>query len=567
MSIASSNATWSRRLVQACIEAGVAHAFLSPGSRNTPLMLALNRSGIGTTIVVDERSAGFVALGYIRSARRPAALVCTSGSAPFHYGPAIAEADASSLPLLVLSADRPARLRACGAMQTSLQGNLFPELLRARVDLAAPSHGEESLEPIYQALQHLSGAYPGPVNLNVQFDEPLWEVEAEEAFGLTLGNLPAYEPAPRYAQAGVVPTDFFSPSRRGLITVGPSAYGAFKHEPDIERVLRDLSTQLGWPILSEFHSGMRCPHANMLRFPDLSARLIAKTRPEEAQSILHVGLLPTSKNIQRLLESAHQVLHLDPRPGRRLPLDENLDTFRASPACLMDCVPAQSKSQNEDWLKAWLEIDDQVHSHLENKSWDTLFEPSVARKLFANLESDGSLVVANSMPIRQTDVWLGWNETERLTSVARGVSGIDGTLSSAIGISIAQRRPVWVFLGDLAYLHDANALALARQMGIDLRVVVSDNRGGGIFRRLPIAQHPDAFESHFITPQDRVDLREIAAGYGAQSREVMAYSELQETFDWMRGCEGPTVVVVKTDSVADVDEERRIVAALEEVIR
>ena len=565
MSLARANAIWARRLVDACLQAGVAHAFISPGSRNTPLLLALENAGVDSTIVVDERSAGFVALGYIRTMMRPAVVVCTSGSAPFHYGPAVAEADASCLPLVILSADRPARLRACGSMQTSLQANLFGDLLRASVDTPSPVHGEESLADVVSTFEALHGPYPGPVLINVQFEEPLWEptldIQSEQS-GLELQRGAKASP---YAKSDTLPEGFLTRERRGLITVGPPALGGRTYPAETEAVIVELAQRLGWPVLAEFHSGLRKAHPNILAYPDFCSRIVPKTVPEEPEFVLHFGLLPTSKNVQKFLHAARQVIHVDTRPGIRLPLRDNLATYRASPETLLSEVAECSERPLSPWLHHWLQTDRRVADALAEESFDTLFEPAVARAIQSRIEPDGILVVSNSMPIRQTDVWLGYQVGSGGTLVSRGVSGIDGTISAAIGAAIARKGPIWVFLGDLAFLHDCGALALVRQLGLPIRIIVSDNRGGGIFRRLPISGHPRVFESHFLTPQDRLDLREVAAGFGIDAQQVSSLAELHLALDASKVSEKATVIVATTDSEFDLLEERRLVTLMEEV--
>jgi len=563
MSLARANAIWARRIVKACLQAGIAHAFISPGSRNTPLLLALEDAGIESTVVVDERSAGFVALGYIRTMARPAVVVCTSGSAPFHYGPAIAEADASCLPLLVLSADRPARLRSCGSMQTSQQANLFSEVLRACIDTPAPVHGEESLSGVVATLDALHGAYPGPVLVNVQFEEPLWEPSSETQVNERVSEVPIGENRAVYEENGTLPNGFLKRGNRGLITVGPSSLGGRNYSPETETVIAELSQRLGWPVLAEFHSGLRKARSTILAYPDLCGRLVAKEVPEEPESVLHFGLLPTSKNVQRFLNQAGKVVHVDTRPGLRLPLNGNLTTYRASPETLLAQVPESSEHAESRWLQRWLETDRRVTEALAEESFETLFEPAVARAIQSRMELDGLLVVANSMPIRQTDVWLGYQAEGRGTLVSRGVSGIDGTISAAVGAAIARKGPVWVFLGDLAFLHDCSSLALVRQLDLPIHIVVSDNRGGGIFRRLPISGHPRVFESHFLTPQDRLALSDVAAGFGVDSQAVSSIADLHSALDVSRTSKRATVVVVETDSEFDMMEERRILALME----
>ncbi|MEC8052254.1 MAG: 2-succinyl-5-enolpyruvyl-6-hydroxy-3-cyclohexene-1-carboxylic-acid synthase [Myxococcota bacterium] len=568
MSTAEANALWATRIVDACVAAGVGHAFLSPGSRNTPLLLAFRQAGVPSTVVVDERSSGFVALGWMRSSGLAAALVSTSGSAPFHYGPAVAEADASSLPLLVLSADRPERLRHCGSMQTSLQAKMLPELFRSNVDLPAPVDGSESLVSCEHALATLGGAYPGPVSINVQFEEPLWDASIDRASATDHFEQKATLMRGVYDETDRLPDHFFDVGRRGVISVGPPADGLLSFSDEVRTAIRSLASRLGWPVLAELHSSLRESEQYILEYPDLTTRLLGDSLHQEPpQSVLHFGLFPTSKNVQGVLRAAQNVVHVDTRPGLRLPLDGNLSTYRAAPQSLLACAEFSEQDKSTTWTKRWFDTDRRISEVLEKLPRETLFEPNVARALFGSMNDGALLVVANSMPIRQTDVWLGYGTRDRITSVARGVSGIDGTISAALGSTLARSEPVWVFLGDLAFLHDVGALALVKELNAPLNLVVSDNRGGGIFRRLPIAKHPEAFESHFITAQKEVDLASAARGFGVAARDVESFDELKSALEWAAKETSASVIVVKTNSEFDVAEERRVVSALQEALQ
>ena len=562
MNHAERNSQLATGVIEVCRAHNVGHVFLSPGSRNTPLMLALERSKIRTTLIVDERTASFAALGWIRARGQPAALVCTSGSAPLHYGPAIAEADAASLPLLVLSADRPESLRHRGSMQTTLQANLWPELLRASIDLGTGTPTEDHLVTVDEALSCLGSAWPGPVHVNVQFDEPLWSPgNSHEA--------KVWSPRMRPQRAEVLkhdlPKAFFNEGARGLITVGPTFDGQPSHGDSILNRLCELSQTLGWPILAEYHSGSRRHKAGVLAFPDLTAFALDNAESLAPDQILHIGLFPTSKNIQKLLHRAGTVVHLDPRPGGRLPIGEQLETLRGDVLASLASVEVESRDVST-WAQRWFDADHMISDTMQRLPARSLFEGYVAQQVVAASRGE-PLCVANSMPIRSVDVWTGYQPSEVSTYVARGVSGIDGTLAGAIGVALAKRSPVWVFLGDLALLHDVSGLAFARELKVQLRVVVCDNRGGGIFRRLPISQHETAFESHFLTPQESVNFEDIARGFGAMTCLVEQSDQLLASLNAAREAEGVAVVVVKTDSNFDVAEEARIRQACGEVLR
>ena len=366
MSTANANAQWAARIVDACVAAGVGHAFLSPGSRNTPLLLAFRNAGVPSTIVVDERSSGFVALGWVRSSGLAAALISTSGSAPFHYGPAVAEADASSLPLVVLSADRPERLRACGSMQTSLQANLLPELFRSSVDLPAPVDGTEDLSSCELALASLGGAYPGPVSINVQFEEPLWDPSSDRVPTVDFFEQKVTLTRGAYCETDILPEHFFDVGRRGVISVGPPADGLLSFSDEARRAIQALAGRLGWPVVAELHSTLRESEQCVLEYPDLTTRLLSDSlRREPPQSVLHFGLFPTSKNVQGLLRTAQNVVHVDTRPGLRLPLDGNLSTYRASPQSLLSAVEISERNQPEPWAQRWFDTDRRISKVLE----------------------------------------------------------------------------------------------------------------------------------------------------------------------------------------------------------
>ena len=527
-------ATFCATLVDEWLALGVRHAVVAPGSRSTPMALALaDRDEMRVHVVHDERSAAFVALGLALDGD-PALLLCTSGTAAANFFPAVVEAGLSEVPMIVLTADRPEELRGVGAPQTIDQVDLYGNHVMWSRDPGVPVDVERSLWREL-ALDAWSHAASGPVQLNLAFREPLLG---------TVGELPDRGPAERrppapnrVRRADPIPA---IDRARGLIIVGGrSGVGADQ--------VAMLSNTTGWPIVAD-------PVSQMRRLPGAISTADALLRNEQFAAdhlpdvIVRIGRPAASKVLAQLTAratAAGAVLLQVGGPGVIDP-DHNV-TAVVSIDDLLTSEPAASEP-NDAWSASWAAADRLAGQAIVDvlAGFDELTEPAVARTVADAIPDDADLVVASSMPVRDLE-WFGGSRAQAHAN--RGANGIDGVLGTALGRALTGST-TFVLLGDLAFVHDSNALTALAQRRVDLRIVVVDNDGGGIFSFLPqaAALSEDRFEQLFGTPLG-VDIVALATSYGLEARTVQAVDELVEQL----AQPGPWVCCIPTDRRHNVE--------------
>ncbi len=541
----TTNTLWASVLAATLARLGLKTAVISPGSRSTPLTVALaSHPQIEAVPVLDERSAAFFGLGLARRTGLPVALVCTSGTAGANYYPALIEARESRLPLLVLTADRPPELRDCASGQTIDQQKLFGSFPNWYAELAVPVAEVDMLRYLRQILNQAWGRslypVPGPVHLNCPFRDPLAPIADGSAVHLKerLGDdffapLAPLETSPAPPTPSV--TDLLDTWRgcdRGLILAGPAqpvdplAYC---------KAVATLALALGWPVLAEGLSPLR--NAASLNPHLVSTYDLALGQPEWAANlrptqVLQLGPLPTSKRLRQWLEDSqpHRWVvdpagaNLDPLHGPTRVVPQALESLAWAAVGAPPAPPCP-------YLKQWLGLDAHLRHHLDSTLAELAepFEGKVPWLLARCLPADTPLVIANSMPIRDVE-WF-WPPGDRgiRPYCNRGANGIDGTLSTALGI--AHGGPPTVLLtGDLALLHDTNGWLSVPRLRGHLTVIVINNQGGGIFERLPIATAFDPgqalFEDFFATPQT-VALNHLCAAYGVSYERVETWGQLE----------------------------------------
>ncbi len=511
--LASANLQAALLLLQALVQAGLRHLVLAPGSRSGPLAVAaglLEQTGaVVLYTAIDERSAAFFGLGLGRASGRAAAVITTSGTAVANLLPAAVEADFGTIPLLLLTADRPARLKGCGANQTVNQERFLLASVRwlgegdpAGLAAMAPA----SLRLLAQRALALtaggSGSAAGAVHLNLPFDEPLHasatalEALAGEVLvaGVTGAAPPSPPPPPAIGLGGL------DPGRPGLVVAGPWR-GTPQAWPGFLAALRNWQQRSGWPLLADGLSGLRgCPGLALVAGYDL----IPSPPPDLlAGQVLRLGPLPASRPLQQLLQrcGGRQLLisEGDPRPLDPLGCcprqwGAGLEAWMAQ----LPPAPAQRPAvANRHHAGAWLEVDRRLQTWLDGElgggdpassGWS---EPSLARLLARLLPAGLPLVLANSSPVRDWESFSPAAGPWRPIHAFRGASGIDGTLSLACGVAEVAGAAA-LLSGDLALLHDSNGWLWHRQLRGRLTVVLIDNGGGGIFEQLPIRHQPAA---------------------------------------------------------------------------
>lgn len=536
-------ATFCATLVDEWLALGVRHAVVAPGSRSTPMALALaDRDEMRVHVVHDERSAAFVALGLALDGD-PALLLCTSGTAAANFFPAVVEAGLSEVPMIVLTADRPEELRGVGAPQTIDQVDLYGNHVMWSRDPGVPVDVERSLWREL-ALDAWSHAASGPVQLNLAFREPLLG---------TVGELPDRGPAERrppapnrVRRADPIPA---IDRARGLIIVGGrSGVGA-------DQVVM-LSNTTGWPIVAD-------PVSQMRRLPGAISTADALLRNERFAEdhlpdvIVRIGRPAASKVLAQWTAratAAGAVLLQVGGPGVIDP-DHNVAAV-VSIDDLLTFEPAASEP-NDAWSASWAAADRLAGQAIVDvlAGFDELTEPAVARTVADAIPDDADLVVASSMPVRDLE-WFGGSRARAHAN--RGANGIDGVLGTALGRALTGSA-TFVLLGDLAFVHDSNALTALAPRKVDLRIVVVDNDGGGIFSFLPqaAALSEDRFEQLFGTPLG-VDIVALATSYGLEARTVQAVDELVEQL----AQPGPWVCCIPTDRRHNVEVHAALHAAV-----
>ena len=540
-------ATFCAALVDEWIRLGVTHAVVAPGSRSTPMALALTaRREIRVHVVHDERSAAFVALG-LGLDGDPALLLCTSGTAAANFTPAVVEAGLSEVPMIVLTADRPDELRGVGAPQTIDQVDLYGRHVVWSRDPGVPDPGEASLwrELAADAWAHARG---GPIQLNLAFREPLLG---------TAGPLPETvdRPVPpiRGRRFDVVPPGL--DRERGVILAGGRS--GVDHADVIA-----LQQATGWPLIADPISALR-PLTGAVTAADALLRHEPFASSHLPDAIIRVGRPAASKVLAQWTAratAAGATLVQVGGPGVIDP-EHNVDAVCSIDEVLAGVGPTRPGGSSDDWTAGWIEANRCADAAIVSMlaGFDELTEPGVARALADHLPADAELTVSSSMPVRDLE-WFGGPRARAHSN--RGANGIDGVVSTSLGRALGATS-TFVLVGDLAFVHDSSALIGLRGRAADLRIVVVDNDGGGIFSFLhqATALEHDRFEHLFGTPLG-VDIVALATAHGLEARTVQAADELVDQL----AVPGPWVCVVPTDRRHNVEVHAQLHAAVAEAL-
>ncbi len=515
----------------------VAGVCTSPGSRSTPLVLALTGDRrLRCHSHIDERAAGFFAVGLARATGRPAVLVCTSGTAAANYLPAVIEAREARLPLIVLTADRPPELRDSGAGQTIDQVKLYGSAVRWFQELDMGLATPERLRWIRQlACRAVSEARTGPVHINIQLREPLVTgTPPDQAPPGGRADGAPWTLTPVAAPDTTALAAWLEARERGVIVAGEC--GGLD--------AAGLGEALGWPVLADPQSGARHGDAAIAHY-DLSLRGDAPT----PAAVLRIGELPTSKPLREWLTG------LDCPQAMVVPHDGWPDPMSVCEARFVaHTLPLPGgRPQRDGWLDAWRQEDARVATLIDELLGDALCEPAIARESVAGART---LVVASSMPIRDAEAFARPGAMRVLAN--RGANGIDGTISTAYGVAAAGEKTT-LLTGDVAFAHDLGGLLAGTRLGLELRIVLVDNRGGGIFDFLPVAGIGPAYEQHVATPPG-ISVASAAAAYGAGYTAIETIAGLREAL--AEECVGTRILHCRTDRAENLALHRQIAAAV-----
>ena len=552
------NALWGSVVAETLVRSGVRTVVVSPGSRSTPLAFAFARHpGIEAIPVLDERSAAFFALGLAKQGTRPVGLLCTSGTAGANYYPAVIEAHEAAVPLIVMTADRPPEMRACASGQTIDQQKLYGSHAMFYHELAVPELSLPLFRYLRQTVAHAVerslAPTQGPVHLNAPFRDPLVPSDDSgkaDAFGATIDwELFFSHLSPPAPVLAVSDLPVFSHAVHGIIVAGPAQPadpGAFAAS------VGEIARKLGWPVLADGLSPVR-NHASLV--PHLVTRYDAILRsPALAESlrpecILCLGAWPTSKVLRGVIEASEApVFFVTDRPDNRDAL--HAATRRVVLPLSMLAQGLVAADAPNGYERLWAGHEARAKAALDERlaSEENLVEPKAAWVLGLHLPAGTPLSVANSMPIR--DMEFVWPAGDRAVRVHfnRGANGIDGTLSSALGVAHAG-SPAVLLTGDLALLHDSNGFLIAPKFRGSLTIVLINNRGGGIFEHLPVAQFDPIFEEYFATPQE-ADFAKLCSAHGAAHVHVEDWSHFVALVSVLPA-QGIRVLEVTTDRKRD----------------
>lgn len=539
---------------------GVRHLCLAPGSRSAPLAIAAARSAMEVHVTIDERSASFLALGIGKATGFPAAVVCTSGSAAANLFPAVIEAHHSTTPLLALTADRPPELRSTAANQTIDQIKLFGDVVRffaeAGVAEDAAHSGRYWRSLAGRVVAEATGSPPGPVHLNLAFREPL--VPNGDGFGADTAGRDDGGPWTEVARSPAIPDEAVIDDLSERLSGVRAAVVAGDCRIDAEVVV-ELAEAAGWPLLAEPLSGMR-------RGPNAISTYDALLRVEEFASshrpdvVVRVGKTGTSKSLPGWLEGVEQIL-IDPH-GVWLDPERTLDRIVvADPAVVAGRLAGRVAAAGDGWIDSWRAAEGVARQAVDGllDATDEATEPRVARDLAALLPDGSNLVVASSMPVRDLDRTMAPRAGLRILG-NRGASGIDGFVSTTMGVAFAGEGPTFALAGDLSMLHDSNGLTLTSNDRPDIVFVVLNNDGGGIFSFLPQASD-EHFELLFGTPHG-LSFEHLAALHRCEYVRLELASDLP---DVLQGG-GVTIVEARTERDANVEIHRRMSGAVTDAL-
>ncbi len=570
MDATNANTCLASAFAEELARCGLRHAVLSPGSRSTPLALALWRQEeIETTVIVDERSAAFFALGAAQASGAPVAILCTSGTAAANVHPAVCEADHAAVPLLVLTADRPPELRGIGAGQAIDQLKLYGSSVRWFCEVGTHKADDDGLlhyrATACRAFAAARGEQrPGPVHLNFPFREPLAPLPGKDV--VTATDPLALEgrgerPLTAVTPIDMEPSQFLLDEVAGHIAeadIGVIVAGR-QLDPELREPLSHLARVAGFPILAEPTSQVRCgPHDRtyVITAYDLLLRDERFRETASPDLVLRFGEMPTSKPLRSwLADSGADQIVIDPLCDWNEPTRKAAALLRADPTELASGWAARLGEERPApamWLQAEQAAREAIEAELDGL--DGLTEPGLQLALGATYGEGDLVYTASSMPIRDQEAFLPSVETDVTFLSNRGANGIDGLISSGIGAAHATGKPTTILTGDLGLLHDIGGLAALRDVSTPVRIVVIDNDGGGIFHFLPQAEALDGeeFEALLGTPRG-VDVAKAAALFDLPHRRLDSLGDLSDALKV-----GTSLIEVEVDREANVDLHRRL---------
>lgn len=552
-------------LVDELYQLGGRHAVFSPGSRSTTLaMLFQSHGGFHTYMNIDERSAGFMALGIAKAQGEPAVLVCTSGSALTHYGPAVVEAKHSGVPMIILSADRPYTLQQVGAPQTIDQQKYFGTAVNYYEELSVPSESHYYTYPRQVARRAYLKANDhklGPVHINVPLFEPLVPNREEEYFKQGRSE----KPFRLVKHQEIASLGSLLYAKRVLILGGPSVTNP--------KAVVDFADRIGAVVIGDPLSNLR-QYEGVISTYDAFLAHYERWVDLRPDVVIQLGQIPVSKRIQQWMATLTDIDYItisptadvmNPSLTTTIHVMADIDTFlaeikRGIPLLINTEKKQRAVLQKLEKLNLLTQSDsvvmrptyEEMWRHIESNSREqldkvqeesTLFEGRTIHMLQQYMPDEGQILVANSMSIRDMDYFWASGRSQAMVYGNRGTNGIDGTVSTALGLS-TNGKPTVMVTGDLSFFHDLNGLAIGKTHGMNLTIILHNNDGGGIFQYLP-QKGTDDFDYLFNTPQG-IDYSGLATLYGLDYVKVTTNAELEQAMQQYIGAEGIHLIEVPT---------------------
>lgn len=558
-------------LVEEWVRAGVPQAVLSPGSRSAPLALALARASaagrIGLDVLLDERSAAFFALGAAKASGLPVVMLCSSGTAAANFLPAIVEAHHGRVPLIACTADRPPELRDTGAGQAIDQLKIYGTAVNWSVEVGVPDQ-HPSAPSYWRSLANRSAAAAagppaGPVHLNFAFRDPLVptgsrladtggrENEAPWTETIASSRLASEEMLQRLIE-------LTASCQAGVLVCG---WGTEVPSAVVERFVGVL----GWPVLADPLSGLRQGTAAITTYDALlrNAEFAESHRPD---FVVQLGAALTSKAATNWLSPDVPQLLVDPDGSWLDPNRAVRWRLVCDPADLLSrALPRLSPRADRSWQESWTRAEGVARLAIDRtiEAWPDLFEGRIARDVLAALPEGSNMLVASSMPVRDLESFAAARSGVRVHS-NRGANGIDGFVSTALGIASASGSVVGL-CGDLCFVHDSGGLLAAADSGLDALFIVIDNNGGGIFSFLPQARLPEHFEQLFGTPQN-LDLSALIESLAIHVETVKEPAGLGSAIEDALRAGGPRVLLCHTERADNLAKHGRVFQAVDQAL-
>ncbi len=574
------NVFWSEIFFRQLKNYGLKNVVVCPGSRNSSLVFGLHKiKQIKKYNLVDERSAGFFALGLVKKTNTPVAVVTTSGTAVAELYPAVIEAYQSRLPLIVCTADRPPELHNCGANQTINQENIFQNHIRYSLNLNAPDIQPKSINNFINSIRKAISATmkdnPGPVHINLPFRKPFEPSAKTDKINSEYYNKVLRTKLPLNLSTGKVTPKPDKYVLKNILTANKGLILFNEKNPSGEllEVVDKISKKINFPVIDDGTSGYR------FRFSDSGvitngSSLLRKRLLEiipDPEIILQFGEAPISNSMLEFFEKSQAVKFLTNMSGDiKDPSRTFTKILKLNPVEFCRQIYAQSYSlkRNKEYFHLIKRLNDdteKIKKHFLEKCRIS-FEGKIIHEIIDLIPSGSNLFVSNSMPVRDLDTFSGANNKKINVFTNRGASGIDGIISTALGIASSSKNRTILVTGDLAFYHDLNGLLASLKYKIPLTIVLINNNGGGIFDMLPVSNHKEVFDTNFKTPTN-LNFRHFTEGYGGTFHEINSEMEFHKNFKMSLKKNSLTVLEIKTNSKESTNLRKKYLNLVNEQLK